>query len=49
MKRSNNHMYLSFFKSALRIIACWFLFFGNFIGASSFFFVAEVFGILEEL
>lgn len=41
--------YISFFKGSLRIIACWFLFFGNFIGAACMFFIAEVFGMFEDL
>lgn len=43
------HFVVSMIKSFLRIIACGFLFVGNYIGAASFFVVAEILGIIEEL
>ena len=47
--KSNSHFNISLVKSALRIIACYFLFFTNFPVAAALLFVAEILGIAEEI
>jgi hypothetical protein len=47
--KSNSHFNISIAKSALRIVACYFLYFTNLQVAAVLFFVAEILGIAEEI
>jgi len=47
--KSNSHFNISLAKSALRIVACYFLYFTNFETAAVLFCVAELLGIAEEI
>ena len=42
------HQIISFFKSAVRIVAGLFLILNNYIAAGALFIIAEVLGVLEE-
>ena len=47
--KSNKHFKLSMYKSGLRMIGCGAGMLGNLFVMASFFFVAEVLGVVEEL
>jgi hypothetical protein len=46
---SRGHFYVSLAKSAVRIVAGFFLITGNFLMAGSFIILAEALGVAEEL
>jgi hypothetical protein len=47
--KSNSHFVISIIKSAIRIVACYYLFFFNLPIAATLFCVAEILGIFEEI
>lgn len=47
--KTNSHFWQSLVKSASRIIACYMLYHGDLKLSATFFAIAEVFGITEEL
>jgi hypothetical protein len=47
--KTNWHFGISLFKSGIRILGCAFLMFGNVFVGGCLFFIAECFGIIEEL
>jgi hypothetical protein len=47
--KSNSHFWISLFKSALRLTACWFLFNEQFGNTAILLGLAELLGIVEEL
>lgn len=47
--KTNWHFYISLFKSGIRILGCAFLMFGNVFVGGFLFFIAECFGVIEEL
>jgi hypothetical protein len=47
--KSNSHFWISLFKSALRLTACWFLFNEQFGNTAILLGLAEILGIVEEL
>ena len=46
---SKGHFYVSLFKSVTRMAAAFCLIFGDMVGAGTFFIIAEVLGIVEEV
>jgi hypothetical protein len=51
LKESNSskHFKISVFKSGIRMLGCAFLMFGNVFVGGCLFFIAECFGVIEEL
>jgi hypothetical protein len=47
--KSSKHFKISMWKSGLRLVGCFLLFFGDVVGTAISFFIAEVLGIAEEL
>ena len=47
--KTNSHFWISLFKSALRLTACWFLFHEMFGNTAILLGLAEILGIVEEL
>lgn len=47
--KTNSHFWQSIIKSGCRIIACYMLYHGDLRSTATFFAIAEVFGITEEL
>jgi len=46
---AKKHFQISLIKSIIRIIACWFLCYGDFIAAGGGLAIAELLGIYEEI
>jgi hypothetical protein len=47
--KTNWHFEISLFKSGIRMLGCVFLMFGNVFVGGCLFFIAECFGVIEEL
>jgi hypothetical protein len=47
--KTNSHFWISLFKSAIRLTACWFLFNQMFGNTAILFGIAEILGIVEEI
>ena len=47
--KTNSHFWISFIKSVIRFVACYFLFNGDFESSALLFALAEGLGIAEEI
>ena len=46
--KSSRHFKMSMWKSGLRLVGCFMLFFGDFVATALLFAIAETLGIVEE-